>query len=109
MDADLRRAVITMCNRGMSHDDVAKFTGVSPRTVSRILWELKKLGDKAVMHKRTRLPEHDSRKADFWIKLANVKDNGLEYMALGGGSGWLSCSWPGGAVAATRPPTSRDS
>jgi hypothetical protein len=93
LDADLRRAVITMCNRGMSHDNVAKFTGVSPRTVSRILWELKKLGDKAVMHKRTRLPEHDSRKADFWIKLANVKDNGLEYMALGGAAD--GCLAPG--------------
>ena len=72
-NADLRKAITTMVNRGMAHDEVAKCTGVSVRTVSRIMWEIKKFGEKAVLEKRARPPDEDSRKIDFWIKVSNLK------------------------------------
>ena len=75
-DADLRRAIVSMCARGMHHDEVAWHTGVSARTVSRVIAQRKKHGEAAEEARRAMPPEDDARRMDFWVKIARLKAQG---------------------------------
>ena len=75
-DADLRRAIVSMCARGMHHDEVAWHTGVSARTVSRVIAQRKQHGEAAEEARRAMPPEDDARRMDFWVKIARLKAQG---------------------------------
>ena len=38
-DADMRKAIISMCLHGLQIDQVARLTGASQRTISRVMLE----------------------------------------------------------------------
>ena len=72
-DADMRKAIISMCLHGLQIDQVARLTGASQRTISRVMLERRQNGDQVAEARRAPPPEHDARRLDFWARIEQLR------------------------------------
>ena len=61
----MRKAIISMCLHGLQIDQVARLTGASQRTISRVMLERRQTGDQVAEARRAPPPEHVARRLDF--------------------------------------------